>query len=696
MKDLSSLFLFSLLLLLLNSCHLDELQFDKNMAKNQGLKPTIVAPVAKGNVTVWDLINGTSKENANSITKDPNGLVKIIYHEDNLFTYKISDLIDFPSNNNFSSGDQPVGDISPEDVIINRAIDLQELSGKMNGQLDPIVPFNGKTAPFPAVSSNNMGATFTLSDITDFKTVTLSKGTLTVQLKNKLKVPLSMSGSLYDITNNTDLAQFSFTNIAQEATGSFSFPMAGKELSNKLEFRMHSFETPGSSSAVAINLNDYFNVTFSMTDLGISRGYVKIVSTQTLEGSKGNFEFDFPETDLKAYGAILKKGTLQIKSVNNLPLSGVINFTIPEIKNILTGASVKATIPMDGSTVSIPLDNTIINLSTDPERPYNRIAYAYTLTINQSDGFINYSSEDALRLDITLDQMEFRGVAGDFGKRTIQIDPGQFDLNVELLDKLKGNFKLNNPTLRLTVRNSVGIPGSASLNLEASNSQGQSVSLNPPVIDIPVPVGINGGLVTKDILITKENSNIVPFISLPPSGNVTYSGKIDFNTSGVVTLQNPNWLSMDAAFGIDMALEMPLELQVSDLTFRDTSAISGEDFKNIETADLIVTAKNEVPLDIDLQLLFVDTISGHQYGATNATRMLSAAKVNADGSISSVESSHTFSLDQVQMGQLRQANGIVFSGIMSSPGNGTTVAPINSDSRIEMNIVVKSKVNLNF
>lgn len=695
MKDLSSLVLFSLLLLLLNSCHLDELQFDDRMAKNQGIKPTLVAPVAKGNVTVWDLISAGNKESVNNITKDPNGLVKIIYKEDNLFTYKISELINFPSQNSFSSGDQPIGDISPEDVIINRAIDLQELSGKMNGQLDVIAPLNGQTAPFPAVTSSNMDASFTLSDITDFKTVTLSKGTLTVQLKNKLKVPLSMSGSLYDITNNTEVAPFSFSNLAPATTGSLSFPMAGKELSNKLEFRMHSFDTPGSSAPVAINLSDYMNITFSMTDLAINKGYVKIVRTQTMKGSKGNFEFDFAETDLKAFGAILKKGSLIIKSVSNLPLTGVINFTIPEIKNIITGTPVSATIPLDGSPVSIPLDNTVINFTSDPEKPYNRIPYTYTLTINQSNGFINYSAEDALQMDVTLDHMEFLGVSGDFGKRTIQVDPGQFNLNVELLDKLKGNFKLDNPTLKLTVRNSVGIPGTASLNLQASNSQGQTVALNPPAIDIPVPVGYNDQVVTKDVLITKENSNIVPFISLPPSGNVSYSGKIDFNTSGMVTPQNPNVLSMNAAFGIDMSMEMPMELQVSDLTFRDTSAISGADFKNVETADLIVNAKNGVPLDIDLQLLFVDTITGHQFGATKATRMLSAAKVNTDGSISVVESSHTFSLDQTQMQQLRQANGIVFSGIMSSPNNGATVAPIRSDSRIEMSIVVKSKVNLN-
>jgi hypothetical protein len=695
MKDLSTLFLFSLLLILLNSCHLDELQFDK-LSKQVDTQPTFIAPIAKGNVTVWDLVSAANNESENNIVTDPNGLVKIIYTKENLFTYQISELLDFPSQNNFTSGDQPVGAISPQDVVISHEVNLLELSEKVNGKLDGILLSDGNTAPFPEVLSPNMGAQFPLTDITGFKTVTLSNGTLKVEVKNNLKVPVSISGSLYDVTNNRQVAPFSFTNIAPQATSSLSYPMAGKDLSNKLEFRMNSFETPGSTTPVSINLRDYFSLTFSLTDLGISKGMVKIENTRTMEGSKGNFEFDFPEPNLKAFGAVLKKGSLIIKSVNEAPLTGVVNLVLPEIKNMLTGAPVTATIPLDGSTISIPLDNTLINFASDPLKPYNRIPYRYTLTINQSNGYIDYSADDALRLDVTLDRMEFQGVSGDFGKRTLQIDPGQFDLDVEILDKLKGDFKLDNPTLTHTVRNSVGIPAIATVNLMASNSQGKIVFLNPPAIVIPVPVGINGPLVTRDVVINKANSNIVPFISLPPTGQISYSGQIDFNPSDVVTPQNPNVLSMNAAFGVDMSLQMPLELQVSNLILKDTSAISGKDYKNVETADLILNVKNGVPLDIDLQLLFVDTLSGQQLGATNTTRMLSAAQVSTDGTLAPVESSHTFSLDKTQMEQLKKANAIVFSGSLSSPNNGATVAPINSNSRIEMNIVVKSKVNLNF
>ncbi|MGE5427796.1 MAG: hypothetical protein ACM3O8_07870 [Methylococcaceae bacterium] len=694
MKDLSSVFFISLLLILLNSCHLEELQFDK-LAKQVDTHPTFIAPIAKGNVTVWDFVNAANKENDN-ITKDPNGLIKIVYKQDNIFTYNISELLEFPTTNNFSSGEQPIGDISPEDVNISRSINLQELSGKVNGQLDGVVLLNGKTAPFPSVKSSNLDAAFVLDNVLDFKTITLSKGTLKVELKNKLKVPLSLTGSLYDVLNNKPIDDFAFSNVAPGTTSSLSFDLKGSDLSNDIEFRLYSFETLGSATPVDINLNDYFTLAFGMSDLSISKGVIKIVKPQSFEGAKGNFEFDFPESNLKAFGAMLKKGTLSMKSVNSLPLSGVIHFTIPEIKNQLTGAPITADVPMDGSTQLISLDNTIINFSSDAEKPYNRIPYSYNVTINQTPGFINFSSTDAVKLEISLDGLDFQGMVGDFGKRSITIDPDKFALNVDMLDKLKGDFKLDNPVVTFTLHNSVGIPATISFNLTASNKEGKIVSMNLPSVDIPVPAGINAGIATKNVSFTRQNSNIVDFISLPPTGDITYSGKVDFNDKGVVTPENFNFLDMNAVFGVDMSLELPLELQVSNLTFRDTSAISGEDFKNIETADLILNTKNGVPLDIDLQLLFIDTITGHQFGATNVTRMLSTAQVSPQGTITPVESSHTFSLDKTQMEQLKKANAIVFSGILSSPNGGTGVAAIYSDSRIEMNIVVKSKVNLNF
>ena len=161
-----------------------------------------------------------------------------------------------------------------------------------------------------------------------------------------------------------------------------------------------------------------------------------------------------------------------------------------------------------------------------------------------------------------------------------------------------------------------------------------------------------------------------------------------------ITKQNPNFLDLDATFAIDMTMELPLELQISNLTFKETISISGGDFDKLETAELILKVNNGIPLDIDMQLFFVDTISKKQFGASKKTRILTAAQVNASGVITPTQSLNLFGLDKGEMENLRKANGIVLSGSVSSPASGATVAPIRSDSKIELNVIIKSKVNL--
>jgi len=143
-----------------------------------------------------------------------------------------------------------------------------------------------------------------------------------------------------------------------------------------------------------------------------------------------------------------------------------------------------------------------------------------------------------------------------------------------------------------------------------------------------------------------------------------------------------------------MAMELPLELQINKLGFKDTTSVSGSDYDNLKSADLIINATNGIPFDIDLQLLFIDTISKMQYGATDAVKILSAAQVNATGEVTPVQTSQTFSLHERDVENLRKANGLVFSGVISSPSSGATISPLYSESEIKLNVVIKSKVNL--
>ena len=192
----------------------------------------------------------------------------------------------------------------------------------------------------------------------------------------------------------------------------------------------------------------------------------------------------------------------------------------------------------------------------------------------------------------------------------------------------------------------------------------------------------------------KQNSNIVSFVALPPTGQIAYSGKAEFNKTNTVTPQNPNFIDLDATFSIDAQLDLPIELQVSNLTFKDTTSVSGEDFDKLENAQLMINAENGIPLDVDVQLFFIDTISKSQFGFTKKLKVLTAAQSAANGAVTPTKTTQTLSLDTSEMNSLKKANGIVFSGSVTSPSGGTGVASLYSDSKLKLSVVIKSKVNL--
>lgn len=684
---------FLLLLFLLNGCNLDSLDFDK-LSKEVNLNPEFVAPVAKGNISIWDMIQLANKENDGLITKDQNGLIKIVYKQNNLFNYNVRDFLNFPKQQSFPSEDKILGNISPEDFSISRNVTINDLIGSTNQEFDKLIPLAGMYTPFPPISFSGQIYNFSFGNINDFTNITLSKGSLEVMLENGLPVPITFSGDIFDIQYNRKIGELIFEDIANQSISKKTIYLDNKQISNKLEFRMTSFDTPGSAVPIKIDLNYYFKLTFKLTNLSISKGNLIVKNTQTLEDSKGSYGFEF-ESGVKAFHAVLQKGSLSVNTSNGSKMTGNIKIVLNNI--LKNGNVISAVIPLNGNSTNIDLAGVDIDFTKDPTQPYNRIPYTYSLTVNPTSGYVDYSSTDVIKMDVALNNLEFKSVAGDFGKQNISIDPGAFDMNVDILNRLKGSLKLANPKLELIFHNPIGMPSAINLGFSASNKAGSSVILrhnSNDFVEIPYPTKMNE-TATGSIVFDKGNSNIVDFIALPPTGKIMYMGQVDFNRSNqVITPQNPNFLDLNSTFAIDMAIELPLELQTNNLAFSDTTKISGDNFDKIETADLIINAKNGIPLDVDLQLFFVDTISKKQYGVSKKTKILTAAQVNTSGVITPTQSSNTFSLDKSEMENLRKANGIVFSGTVSSPNTGTTIAPIMSDSKIELNVIIKSKVNL--
>jgi len=686
------LILSAMLLFLVNSCNLDGLDFDK-LSDEVNMNPEIVAPIAKANISVWDLLQSINTGDKDLIAKDPNGLVKIIYKQNDLFRYNVRDLLSLPVQQNFTSGNKSLGDINSGTFSVTRSITLIELGQLGTGGMIDAGIFHGMTVPFPAYSFNGPSFSYQISQIPDFTNITLTSGSLEITFENKLKVPVSLKGSFFDLGYNRKIKDdISFNNVAPNATAKAVLDLAGIQISNNIEFRMASFSTPGSATPVYIDKADYVKLTADLKNASVSRGNLKI-NSQTVQGGSGTEGFVFPDPTLKIFNMALKKGTMTVKVNSTSKVNGSINLSLPEIKK--NGIPISVNVPLSGSSVTIDLAGANFNFASDPLVPYNRVPYSYNIQVVSSTGYIDYVSTDVVRVDMTLNGMEFKSVYGDFGKQLIQIDPGTFDLNLDMLEKIDANFKLSNPKLELIFHNSIGMPASVAFDLVASNKSGQQVVLTrtPSTFDIPVPANINAGIATSSMVFDKQNSNVVNFIALPPTGKISYSGKAEFNKNNVVTPSNPNFLDLDATFAIDAAMELPLELQVSNLTFKDTTKISAEKFDNVESAELIINATNGIPLDVEIQLFFIDSISKSQLGSSKKLKILTAAQVSNTGVITPTINSQSFVLDANEMENLRKSNGIVFSGTVSSPSGGKDVASLYSDSMLGLNLVIKTKIH---
>lgn len=681
--------LFLISLFLASSCNLDNFDFNK-LSEDINISPEMVMPMAKANITVWDIIESVNDENDTLLKTGDKDIIKIVYTEEGIYKYQVRDFINLPDHKEFNSGNKEIGNIKLNTFSKERGVSISQLQDKLTGAIDNIT--NG-AQQLPALSYDPISIEYNVEGIDKFENVDFAKGELIISLKNNFQTHyITVEASLIDKASNTTIKDVVFSNIMpNNLSSNVKVSLDNRSFSNQLSFRITKLIVHQNNFVEMIDLaTDIFLFKMSFNNLEVKSGRVK-VETQRIENFSGSFDFNFDD-GVEVYEAGLKGGGLEISSVNHSPLSGTLNITFPEIKKM--GAPIVVSIPFTGQSSKQNLSNALINLSSDLNNSFNKVPYTYSIDLNASNGFINYNANDYVRLDVNLSMLEFKTVKGNFGKKQVKIDDGSFNMDMEFLDKIAGDFRLANPKLQLILTNGIGVPAQVTANFVAQNKSGKTVSLDPAPFIVTTPASLNSPAVKQTVSFDKTNSNIVEFVALPPSGNVSYSGNIDFNASNTVTLANPNFFDLDASLQIDLGVDLPFELQVNNLTFEDTVKMDSGDLDKIKSAELIVNAVNEIPLDIDVQLFFVDTISGQQYSSSAKSKLLNAAQISDAGVITATNSSNTISLSETELSGLKKANGIIIKGSISSPASGTKTAVIYSKSKLNINVALKTKLDL--
>lgn len=684
------------MLIFLFSCDTDEFNLDK-LSDEVDWTPELYAPVAYGNYTVDDFVDLIDDPDSLFET-DENNLLHIIYKRDSILHYQASELVDFPETENVPAIDLITDDLTIGDVSFFANISLNELSSNV-AEIAALVPFNGTTAPFPAIGRTSAG-TYPFVNLNEFEKATFKSATLEISLLNNFPVAVSAEYDVVDIASGEILASVVFNDVQPGTSQSQSTSLAGVSLTNQSQVVFRSFETPGSVLPVPIDFSSSLSLNCTVTDAVISSGSVKMMA-QELAPVEDEYAFTLTDeggSEIKIFQNNFSTISLTVSVTSDVLVPAVVEVKLPSAT--INGQPVVLELALDGVSNGVEktfnLDGLSLDMTKGKESTYNVLPFQVAATLGETTDYVAIESGDAISVELSLSNMVPSFLSGDFGRQEVTIDSDSFELDIDLWNRLDNNFTLLEPQMNLYITNSIGIPTLIDADFTAYNTSGTSVDLETETLVFPYPLRPDDGVVEEIISYDKDNSNIVDFVALPPSGGVDYSGTLLLNPSGEVNPELPNFITDDASIVIGLEADLPLEFKTESIGIIDTVAFDSFDTELIDSAMVLISVNNGIPLDIHLEMTLVDTITGMSLGEPLTSGIIEAAATDSKGRVlNATRSTTNVFVGPEAIGDLETANAMRINAALASPREGARPGRIYSDAKFEVIFGVSASVDLN-
>ncbi|RXQ87626.1 hypothetical protein EO244_16270 [Ancylomarina salipaludis] len=461
----------------------------------------------------------------------------------------------------------------------------------------------------------------------------------------------------------------------------------------------------GTDEVLTFPTQDPYSTTFDMSDYPTVS--IPFPSDQTLASTTKGFNIKADGTDI-----ILTKLKLDTKvsfTVSN-PVDKAIKLTVT-----LDEGSVGGVNPLSKDFDIIPnangqtFDWDLTDLEfTFPSPSINNtlhISFGVTILADAS-GTIRSNGND-LEIGYQFGGLAFKLAKGDFGDQTIDVGSGTIDMGVDFWDDIDGNFTFADPRISLMFNNTVGVPFLVSANMTGSNTDGETLSLDPddqlpayPTTEADVLAGIEAS-----ITYNKDNSQIVPFMALPPSGDITYSGSVRINRNLDGTRYDPlaagnniNIISGTSSITADLEMDIPMDFKADNLSISDTiDEVDISDAEKIVKAALIITSENGLPLDVKIENIFLTDASYTVLSTISNESIINAAGVTANGEVdpSTVkEVVNTIELSEDQIKSLNDTENIIIKAAVSTYDEGKQSVKLKGSDKLKFSISVNAQVDL--
>jgi len=415
--------------------------------------------------------------------------------------------------------------------------------------------------------------------------------------------------------------------------------------------------------------------------------------------------------DIKADAADIILTQLKLDTKIGFTVSNPVDKTI-KLNVILEEGSIDGTKPASMNFDILPnannqklewdLNDLVFTFKTPDVSNTLNITFEATILADASGNIVSNGHD--LDIIYQLADIDFKLAKGDFGVQTIDVGSGVIDMGVDFWADIDGNFNFADPRINITFNNKIGVPFEINANMAGSNSDGDVMSLDPesqepnyPKTEADVETGVES-VITYD----RENSNIVPFMALPPSGDIAYSGTVILNSEYVDIVNSPNIISGTSSVSADLEMDIPLDFNADNLSISDTiNDVDIDDAEKIMEAKLIITSENGLPLDVKIDKIYFTDINYVKLDSLHNVSIIEAAGVNeVTGEVDPTTIKQVISdveLSEKQILSLNDTENIIIKAAVNTYVNdeGTQVSvKLKGTDKIKFSIAVSAKADL--
>jgi len=498
-----------------------------------------------------------------------------------------------------------------------------------------------------------------------------------------------------------------FNYIAAGTTETSQIDLAGKDISNQFKVMMSTLKTPGTGAIpVVVDINSKLHILFQVKNISISQGVVNLPAGVLAED---DLTFDLTTDN----GEQLKSISLDNAAVSynidsevetdilvKLTFPDVTRNNIPVVEQLLVTPT-SSTGPVTGT---FDFSNTVWQLGSDPAQPFNRIRAHYEVSLpNGSNGQLAFSADDKVGLSVSMNQLQVSEVTGFFGFQQEQLEESNYDLGFDfsIFANGSGPILFSDPTMRIDISNSFGIPLQGEFNAKANGYFSDQADLNPSKIIINHPEMADMGEVREtNFVINKSNSDIVNFLSVFPT-DVSYSGSVTINPDN-----NPNeinFITANSELKASAEFDLPFKFQAEYLVYRDTGESvdlgldqGGFTIEDVDSAEMKIVYKNGLPLQSTVRIFALDNQGNETLVVDNV--QFAAAGVDGEGKVAAnevVQQEAFVQLTQAQIAELDNPGHYIYEIIFQTGGDGQVPVAMYSDYRVEMGVGLKVVVSKN-